>query len=99
MYDYNFEYLAGEKEITDEVVDRQIAIAQNELIQHLDITLDEIGRRKQVPNVSYDGKLGTRIEYLVSKDGAKLQWLTVFYDSQRSYLKVSSELYLGVPYF
>lgn len=94
MYDYTFEYL-GEEEVTDEFVDRQIAIAQSVLIQNLEITLDDIGRRKQTPNVNYDGKSGTRIEYLITRYEEKLQWLTIFYDLERSYLKITSEVYLG----
>jgi hypothetical protein len=95
MYDYTFEYLGTPKEITDEFIDRQIAVAQSQLIQNLEITLDDIGRRTQTPNVNYDGKNGTRIEYLISRYEQKLQWLTIFYDAERSYLKITSDVYLG----
>ncbi|RZJ69231.1 hypothetical protein [Flavobacterium sp.] len=95
MYDYTFEYFGEPKDITDEYIDKQIAIAQSNLIQNLEITLDDIGRRTQTPNVNYDGKSGTRIEYLISQYERKLQWLTIFYDSDRSYLKITSDVYLG----
>ncbi|NUY80500.1 hypothetical protein HUK80_06300 [Flavobacterium sp. MAH-1] len=96
MHDYTFEHFGQAKTITDGFIDRQIKIAQSSLIQHLDITLDDIGRRTQTANVTYDGKTGTRIEYLVSKHGENLQWLTIFYNTERSFLTITSEIYLGI---
>jgi hypothetical protein len=95
MYDYTFEHFGKKNEVTHDFIEKQIAVAQSNLIQNLDITLDDIGRRTQMPNVEYDGKTGTRIDYLISSYGENLQWLTVFYDSARSYLRISSEVYLG----
>ncbi|MBD3583559.1 hypothetical protein [Flavobacterium selenitireducens] len=95
MYDYTFEYIGKPNEITDDFVDRQINLAQSVLIQQLGITLDDIGRRIQTNNVTYDGKLGTRIEHLIGKQRKKLQWLVIFYDVERRYLRIASEIYLG----
>ena len=95
MYDYTFEYLGKKNDVSDEYIDKQINVAQVALIQQLEITQDSIGKRTQSSNVTYDGKSGSRIEYLISKDEKKLQWLIIFYNTDRSYFKVTSEVYLG----
>jgi|GEM_PF-4788086 len=96
MYDYTFEHLGADKEVTDDYIDKQINSAFTKIIQNLGITLDDIGRRTQTEKAEYDGKAGTRIEYLITKNEKKVQWLIIFFNERRNYLKITSEVYLGL---
>lgn len=94
-FEYDFEQHGRKFFLEDEFIDRKIAEAHRKVIQHLNITADQVKLRDVSEEVEFDGKTGMELRYLISDGDDVSQWLIIFFDNFRSMLKIYSEPYYG----